>query len=94
MYLSRCEKSVVNIRIVSAITDCVESAERMAGVGMDSAYVTISGEHIQSQNSHGLVAIRETEQEISSEDVFRVIGARAVSLPPPEKLFTFYPVNL
>src|SRR5258706_16475425 len=55
---------IVNIEeCVSAITDCVESAERMAGIGIDSAYVSISGEHIQSQNSHGLVAIRETEDE-------------------------------
>lgn len=84
---------VVNIEeCVSAITDCVESAERMAGVGMDSAYVSISGEHIQSQNSHGLVAIRETEQEITSEDVFRVIeAARAISLPTSREIIHVLP---
>lgn len=84
---------IVNIEdCVGAITDCVESAERMAGVGMDSAYVTISGEHIQSQNSHGLVAIRESEQEISTEDVFRVIeAARAVSLPTSREIIHVLP---
>lgn len=84
---------IVNIEeCVGAITDCVESAERMAGVGMDSAYVSISGEHIQSQNSHGLVAIRETEQEISSEDVFRVIeAARAISLPTSREIIHVLP---
>lgn len=84
---------IVNIEeCVSAITDCVESAERMAGVGMDSAYVSISGEHIQSQNSHGLVAIRETEQEITADDVFRVIeAARAVSLPTSREIIHVLP---
>lgn len=84
---------IVNIEeCVGAITDCVESAERMAGIGMDSAFVSISGEHIQSQNSHGLVAIRETEQEISAEDVFRVIeAARAVSLPTSREIIHVLP---
>ena len=84
---------IVNIEeCVGAITDCVESAERMAGVGVDSAYASISGEHIQSQNSHGLVAIREADEAISSEDVFRVIeAARAVSLPSSREIIHVLP---
>ncbi|OGD83657.1 cell division protein FtsA [Candidatus Collierbacteria bacterium RIFOXYD1_FULL_40_9] len=84
---------IVNIEeCVEAITDCVEAAERMAGFGMDSAYVSISGEHIQSQNSHGLVAIRETEQEITPDDVFRVIeAARAISLPTSREIIHVLP---
>ncbi len=84
---------IVNIEeCVSAITDCVESAERMAGIGMDSAFISISGEHIQSQNSHGLVAIREAEQEISPDDVFRVIeAARAISLPTSREIIHVLP---
>ncbi len=84
---------IVNIEeCVSAITDCVEAAERMAGFSMDSAYVSISGEHIQSQNSHGLVAIRETEQEITPDDVFRVIeAARAISLPTSREIIHVLP---
>lgn len=84
---------IVNIEeCVGAITDCVESAERMAGVGVDSAYVSISGEHIESQNSHGLVAIRETEEEISSDDIFRVIeAARAISLPTSREIIHVLP---
>ena len=51
---------IVNIEeCVEAITDCVEAAERMAGSGMENAYVSISGEHIQSQNSHGLAGIKK-----------------------------------
>ncbi len=84
---------IVNIEeCVGAITDCVESAERMAGVGVDTAFVSISGEHIASQNSHGLVAIREAEEEISTEDVFRVIeAARAISLPSSREIIHVLP---
>ncbi|HOX96046.1 MAG TPA: cell division protein FtsA [Candidatus Woesebacteria bacterium] len=84
---------IVNIEeCVSSITDCVESAERMAGFGVDSAYVSISGENIQSQNSQGLVAITETEGEISQDDVFRVIeAARAVSLPTSREIIHVLP---
>lgn len=84
---------IVNIEeCVSSITDCVESAERMAGFGVDAAYVSISGENIQSQNSQGLVAITETENEISQDDVFRVIeAARAVSLPTSREIIHVLP---
>jgi cell division protein FtsA len=84
---------IVNIEeCVSSITDCVESAERMAGFGVDSAYVSISGENIQSQNSQGLVAITETEGEIGTDDVFRVIeAARAISLPTSREIIHVLP---
>lgn len=84
---------IVNIEeCVSSITDCVESAERMAGFGVDTASVSISGENIQSQNSQGLVAITETEGEIGSDDVFRVIeAARAVSLPTSREIIHVLP---
>ena len=84
---------IVNIEeCVSSITDCVESAERMAGFGVDSAFVSISGENILSQNSQGLVAITETEGEIGHDDVFRVIeAARAVSLPTSREIIHVLP---
>ena len=74
---------IVNIEeAVGAISDCIESAERMAGFNIDSAFVSINGDHIQSQNSQGLVAITESEGEIGSDDIYRVIeAARAISLP-------------
>lgn len=84
---------IVNIEeCVSSITDCVESAERMAGFGVDSAFVSISGENIQSQNSQGLVAITETENEIGADDVYRVIeAARAISLPTSREIIHVLP---
>lgn len=77
---------------VSAITDCVEAAERMAGFSINSAFVSISGDHIQSQNSKGVVAITQPEGEIDQEDVFRVVeAARAISLPSSREILHVLP---
>jgi len=68
---------------VEAITESIERAERMSGVSIPNAFVTINGSHIESLNSHGVVAVTPNQNsEISSEDVSRVIeAAQAVSLP-------------
>ena len=77
---------------VGAITDCVEAAERMVGFSINNAYVSISGDHIQSQNSKGVVAITQPEGEIDQEDVYRVVeAARAVSLPSNREILHVLP---
>lgn len=77
---------------VTAITDCVEAAERMAGLSINKAFVSVSGEHIQSQNSNGVVAVTEPESEITKDDIFRVIeAARAVSLPSSREIIHVLP---
>lgn len=76
----------------NAITDSVEAAERMAGFSINSAYISISGDHIQSQNSKGVVAINQSKGEIDQEDVFRVIeAARAISLPNSREILHVIP---
>jgi len=67
---------------VNATIASVEAAERMAGYNLDSAYVALGGASVASQNSHGVVAIADSEGEINTADVERVIeAASAVSLP-------------
>ena len=84
---------IVNIEeAVGSISDCVEDAERMAGFNIDQAYVSINGDHIQSQNSQGLVAITESEGEIAEDDIYRVIeAARAISLPTAREIIHVLP---
>lgn len=74
---------IVNIEEASeAIIESVEAAERMAGYSLSQVFVAVGGQNIASQNSKGIVAIAEPENEITSDDVTRVIeAARAVSLP-------------
>jgi cell division protein FtsA len=77
---------------VEAAISSVEAAERMAGYNLDSAYVSLSGAHIASQNSHGVVAVSDPEGEINSEDVDRVIeAASAISLPSSREVVHVVP---
>jgi len=82
---------VVNIdATVEAIGKAVAEAERMAGVEIRSVFAGIAGSHIKSLNSHGIVAIRNTEVE--SEDVERVIdAAKAVAIPADQRILHVLP---
>ena len=79
---------------VEAITESVDSAERMAGVNIQQVYVSVGGSTIQSQNSKGVVAVAQPNQEITGEDVARVIdAAKAVSLPTGKEIIHIVPKN-
>lgn len=78
---------------VEAISSSLERAERMAGVSVSSAFVTVNGSHIESRNSHGVVAVSpHLSSEISSEDVARVTeAAQAISLPSTREIIHVIP---
>lgn len=84
---------VVNIDDATAsISQSLESAERMAGTTVGSAYVSIGGNHITSLNSHGVVAVSEPDKEITPQDVARVIdAAKAVQLPSSREVLHVLP---
>ena len=81
---------VVNIEsTVNSIQRALEEAELMAGCEICSAYVGIAGSHIQSLNSHGIVAIRD--REVTQIDVERVIdAAKAVAIPADQKVLHIF----
>ncbi len=75
-----------------AISQSLEAAERMSGVSVAKAYLSVGGNHIASQNSHGVVAVSEPDREISESDVTRVIeAAKAVSLPSSREILHVLP---
>jgi len=77
---------------VESINKSLESAERMAGVSVGSAFVSVDGTHIESQNSKGVVAVSQPEGEISQNDMLRVIeAARAISLPSSRDILHVIP---
>lgn len=82
---------VVNIdATVQSIQKSIEEAELMAGCKIHSVYTGISGSHIRSLNSHGIVAIRD--REVSQPDVDRVIdAAKAVAIPADQKILHILP---
>ena len=70
---------------VQSIQRAVEEAELMGGCRIESVYAGIAGSHVQSLNSHGIVAIRESE--VQQQDVDRVIDAAgAVAIPADQKI--------
>lgn len=82
---------VVNIdSTIEAIQRAVEEAELMAGVNINSAYAGIAGSHIQSLNSHGIVAIKD--KEVTEGDLERVMdAARAVAIPADQRILHVLP---
>ena len=74
---------VVNIdQTVRSIADAVERAERLSGWKIDRAFVGVGGQHVESLNSTGQVAVTAHHREVTREDVNRAIEvARAVSIP-------------
>jgi len=79
-------------QVMETVTQSVDAAERMAGFDVNSAYLAISGSHIKSINSKGVVAVASPDQEITHEDVARVIeAARAVSLPQDRRMIHVIP---
>ncbi len=77
--------AIVDIeRTTTAITDAlVEADKSVANVFIDSAFVGIAGAHINSVNSHGVVAIKGNNQEITSEDIDRAVENEKTAITTP-----------
>jgi len=69
-----------------AIRTAVDKVQRMAGnVLIRSVVVGITGEHISSLNSRGVIAITSPDKEVTHSDVDRVVDASKVIVLPPER---------
>lgn len=79
-------------QVLNTISQSLDAAERMAGFDVKSVYLAVSGTHVLSKNSKGVVAVAAPDQEITSTDVDRVIeAARAISLPADRKIMHVIP---
>lgn len=67
---------------VSSISHALEQAERLVGVPIEHAWVGISGSHIVSQESKGVVAVAKSDGEIAEDDMARAIEAAKAIAPP------------
>jgi cell division protein FtsA len=77
---------------VSSITAAVDEAERISGVAIDRATISIDGAHVQSLNSKGVIAVGRADQEIMVEDMARVeSAATAIQLPPNREILQVFP---
>lgn len=80
--------AVTNIELTSqSITSAIEEAELMSGVEVEEVIINITGKHLNSLNSSGVIAIVNKDRVIQSSDVFRVIeAARTVSLSSDQEV--------
>jgi len=79
-------------KTVRSISKAVSDAELMAGISIEQIIVGIAGDHIRSINSHGVIAVSRSDQEITETDVERVIdAARAVAIPADREIVHVLP---
>jgi len=78
----------------SSISRCLEKAERLVGLPIVSSWVGISGSHIKSEKSRGVVAVSRSDGEVTEDDVDRTIeAARALSVPPNYEILHVIPTR-
>ena len=82
---------VVNIEMTTdAIRKAKEEAELMSGYIAHEVWVGVSGPHIKSFDSKGMVAIKNNE--VNSSDIERVLeAAKAVAVPADRKVLHVLP---
>jgi len=77
---------------ISNISAALEDAERMSGAPIHHVFVGISGNHIESFDSKGVIAISHAGSEIIEDDINRVLeAAQAVSLPSNRRILRIIP---
>ncbi len=84
---------VTNIeKTVRSIENAIAEAESQSGVSIKSVIVSIAGDHIQSIQSRGVIAISGSDHEIAQADVHRLIeDTKRVALPPDRKIIHVIP---
>ncbi|MCX6734673.1 MAG: cell division protein FtsA [Candidatus Peregrinibacteria bacterium] len=77
---------------INSISSSLEDAERMAGEPINHVFLGVGGNHIDSLNSRGVIAVAHAENEISEEDVDRVLeAAQAVTIPSNRRILRIIP---
>ena len=79
---------------INDVHSAIQRAEAMAGVKIKKAYLSVSGLHVRTQVSRGVIAVSRADQEISQNDIDRVIQAASViSMPANREILHVIPRN-
>lgn len=77
---------------VSSISSALEKVERMTGVPVTVANVSVGGNHISAVPSHGVIAVSRADGEITENDIVRCIDAsQAISIPQNREVLHVFP---
>jgi cell division protein FtsA len=84
---------IVNVHeATEAIARSVDKAERTAGVQIERAYVSMSGDHVSGVNSRGVVAISRGERGVVVSDIERALdSAQAIAIPHNQEVLHVIP---
>ena len=85
--------NIINLdQAIDAVKKAVDEAEVMAGVQIESVFAGVSGDHIRSVNSRGVVSVVGKHKEIGREDIDRVIEAsKSINIPAELELLHVIP---
>jgi cell division protein FtsA len=84
---------VVNIdKTVNAIQTAVEQAQLASGIEVNSVNVGIAGDHIRSMRSKGVITINNRDNEITVDDVERLLeDCQRIMLPTDQQIIHVIP---
>ena len=87
---------VVNIKDArEAIRDSVRKAEQACNYKVESAFVGVTGRHVDSVNNRGVVAITRNDRLVRPDDLRRVLNsAQSINVPNDRRLPACYPARL
>ena len=79
-------------KTVRSIQQAVQNAEVQSGIKVRAVNVGIAGDHIQSFQSRGVIAISNPDNEITKKDVERLVqDTKRVNLPQDRKIIHVIP---
>lgn len=88
------EKGVVinTKKATVSISQSLKKAQQMAGYGLSSAYISVSGTDMSSLNNHGVVSIPHSNEMVHRSDRKRVLEiGGSVEIPKEQKLLHVIP---
>ena len=78
---------------VSSIAEAMEKCERMTGLRIDKIVVGISGTHIKTTNSRGVVAVAKANQQVDDADIARALElAESTTIMPNYEILHVLPI--
>ena len=86
---------VINIdKTVQSILKAMREAEMMAGKEAGGVYTGIAGDHIRNIQGRGVVAVTGADNEVTEEDVSRVLeSAKSMALPVDREVIHIIPTE-
>ncbi len=87
--------SIVHVDdVAEAVIQAITEAERVSGVHIQNATVSINGSHVGGMNSRGVIAISAANREITDDDRMRVEeAATIVQLPANREIIQIFAKN-